>query len=251
MTITDADISGEKGLASAIASTQSGSGLALARKIADRGSSAVVLARDSPELRQFLRPTYEVLEAAYGAGSKILLEGTQGSGLSLHHGKYPFVTSRDTNVAGCLAEAGISPTRVRRVLMVVRTHPIRVENPESGTSGPLKYEITFDEVARRAGLDASEVARRELTSTTRRKRRVGEFDWEQFRHACALNAPTDIVLTFADYIHVGNQHARRFEQLTSDTIKFIEELEMVAHAPVSLINTRFDPTSVIDRRDWA
>ena len=251
MTIAEADISGEKGLASAIASTQSGSGLALARKIADRGSSAVVLARDSPELRQFLRPTYEVLEAAYGAGSKILLEGTQGSGLSLHHGKYPFVTSRDTNVAGCLAEAGISPTRVRRVLMVVRTHPIRVENPDRGTSGPLKNEITFAEIARRAGLDAAEVASREVTSTTKRKRRVGEFDWEQFRHACALNAPTDIVLTFADYIRVENRRARRFEQLTADTIKFIEEVEMVAHAPVSLINTRFDPRSVIDQRDWS
>jgi len=154
-------------------------------------------------------------------------------------------------VAGCLAEAGISPTRVRRVLMVVRTHPIRVENPEQGTSGPLKNEITFDEVARRAGLDVAEVARREITSTTKRKRRVGEFDWEQFRHACALNAPTDIVLTFADYIRIENRRARRFEQLTVDTIKFIEELETVAHAPVSLINTRFDPRSVIDRRDWA
>jgi adenylosuccinate synthase len=135
--------------------------------------------------------------------------------------------------------------------MVVRTHPIRVENPEQGTSGPLKSEITFDEIARRAGLDAAEVARSEITSTTRRRRRVGEFDWEQFRHACALNAPTDIVLTFADYINVVNRGARRFEQLTSETIKFIGELEMVAHAPVSLINTRFDPRSVIDRRDWA
>ncbi len=135
--------------------------------------------------------------------------------------------------------------------MVVRTHPIRVENPDGGTSGPLKSEISFDEVARRAGLDAAEVASREITSTTKRKRRVGEFDWEQFRHACALNAPTDIVLTFADYIRIDNRRARRFEQLTADTIKFIEELEMVAHAPVSLINTRFDPRSVIDRRDWS
>jgi adenylosuccinate synthase len=250
MTISEADVTGEGRLATAIASTQSGTGLALARKIASRGDSTVVLARDVPDLQRFLRPTYEVLEGAYQARSSILLEGTQGSGLSLHHGKYPFVTSRDTNVAGCLAEAGISPTRVRRVLMVIRTHPIRVESPKEGTSGPLKKETTFEEVSRRAGLDPEEVARREITSTTRRRRRVGEFDWEQFRHACALNAPTDIVLTFADYIRIENRLARRFEQLTTETIRFVEELEMVAHAPVSLINTRFDPRSVIDRRNW-
>jgi len=73
-----------------------------------------------------------------------------------------------------------------------------------------------------------------------------------------LNAPTDIVLTFADYIDAKNQGARRFEQLTEDTIKFIEELERIARAPVSLINTRFpreteekiDLRTVIDRRDW-
>lgn len=250
MTISEADINGESRLAASVASTQSGAGLALARKITGRGEASVVLARDVQALKPFLKPTYEVLESAYQSGAKILLEGTQGSGLSLHHGRYPYVTSRDTNVAGCLAEAGISPTRVRRVLMVVRTHPIRVESPRDSTSGPLKNEITFDDVARRAGLDPAEVARREVTSTTRRRRRVGEFDWEQFRHACALNAPTDIVLTFADYISVRNRRARRFEQLTGETIQFIEELERVAHAPVSLINTRFDPRSVIDRRDW-
>ena len=73
-----------------------------------------------------------------------------------------------------------------------------------------------------------------------------------------MNAPTDIALTFADYLNSDNKNARRFEQLDSDTIKFIEELERVAQAPVSLINTRFpreedgtdDLRTVIDRRNW-
>jgi adenylosuccinate synthase len=73
-----------------------------------------------------------------------------------------------------------------------------------------------------------------------------------------LNSPTDIVLTFADYIDAENQNARRFEQLSERTIKFIEELERVGQAPVSLINTRFprgeedrlDLRTVIDRRSW-
>jgi adenylosuccinate synthase len=87
---------------------------------------------------------------------------------------------------------------------------------------------------------------------------VGWFEWDAFRRACILNSPTDIVLTFADYIDADNREARRFEQLTERTIKFIEELERVAQAPVSLVNTRFprdeeaqlDLRTVIDRRSW-
>jgi len=90
----------------------------------------------------------------------------------------------------------------------------------------------------------------ERTSTTNRERRVGEFDWVLLRQAASLNAPTDIALTFADYIAAENAHARRYDQLTLDTIRFIEEVERVAAAPVSLISTRFDFRSIIDRRSW-
>lgn len=251
------------GVVGAIASTGSGSGAAKARRIRHRGSlsSPVRLAKHIPELASFLRPTEEVLEEAYRFRRSVLLEGTQGSALSLYHGTYPYVTSRDTNVAGCLAEAGISPSRVRKILMVVRTTPIRVANPdgEDGhVSGSLKNETTFEEVARKAKLVADDVVAAEITSTTRRKRRVGWFEWREFRRACNLNAPTDIVLTFVDYLDQANQQARRFDQLAVDTIKFIEEVERVAQAPVSLINTRFpqkdadfdDLRSIIDRRNW-
>jgi adenylosuccinate synthase len=144
--------------------------------------------------------------------------------------------------------------------MVIRPTPIRVANPDGDeeTSGPLKHEVTFAEVAKSAGFDSDELTKLEITSTTKGPRRVGWFEWDQFRNACVLNAPTDIVLTFADYLKASNQHARRFEQLDVDTIKFIEELERVSQAPVSLINTRFpreegqkiDLRSVIDRRTW-
>lgn len=261
------DKKAEETIIAKIGSTGSGSGAAAARRITER-HGAIRLARDIPELEAYVgKPpfyrgsTRTQLERAYRSGGTILLEGTQGSGLSIFHGPYPYVTSRDTNVAGCLAEAGISPARVRRILMVVRPTPIRVGHPDGSDghiSGIIKHEVTFREVAVRAGLDPDEVEKNEKTSTTKRDRRVGWFEWEQFRDACALNAPTDIVLTFADYLSAKNQGARRFEQLTQDTIKFIEELERVSHAPVSLINTRFPRTeeekidlrSVIDRRDW-
>ncbi len=269
MIIDENDIRSERDLVAKIASTGQGSGAAAARRILERKPKAVRLARDIRALRPYVGPgpnyhgsTLAQLELAYRSRKFVLLEGTQGSGLSLYHGQYPFVTSRDTNVAGCLAEAGISPARVRRILMVVRPTPIRVGNPDGGKglhSGLLKHETDFVTIAKLAGLDPKEVPENERTSTTRRPRRVGWFDWEQFRRACALNAPTDLVLTFADYLHVSNQHARRFEQLHEDTIKFIEELERVAQAPVSLVNTRFprkaeekiDLRTVIDRRNWS
>lgn len=251
MTIIQSDIDTEKNLVQSIGSTGQGVGAATANKIMGRLDSKTPLARNHEKLSSYLGRSYERLERAYAIKSSVLLEGTQGSGLSLHHGHYPHVTSRDTNVAGCLAEAGISPARVRRTIMVVRSYPIRVANPSaSGTSGFLKKEISFEIIAKRSGLNANELVQAEKTSTTNRDRRVAEFDWEQFRHACALNSPTDIVLTFADYIKAENRTAQRFEQLTQDTLCFIEELERVAHAPVSLISTRFGARAIIDRRDW-
>jgi adenylosuccinate synthase len=70
------------------------------------------------------------------------------------------------------------------------------------------------------------------------------------RRASSLNGPTDIALSFVDYLDKDNAKARRFEQLTPDTIHFIQEIERVAVAPVSLISTRFDFRSIIDRRTW-
>ncbi|HEY0723500.1 MAG TPA: adenylosuccinate synthetase, partial [Pyrinomonadaceae bacterium] len=163
---------------------------------------------------------------------------------------YPYVTSRDTSASGTLAEAGISPTRTRKIIMVCRTFPIRVESPSNGSSGPLPQEISWPEVAKRSGIDRAKLLRTERTSTTDRRRRVGEFDWQFLRRAATINGPTDIALTFTDYLRKENEEARRYEQLTNDTIRFIEEVERVAAAPVSLISTRFDFRSIIDRRSW-
>jgi adenylosuccinate synthase len=118
------------------------------------------------------------------------------------------------------------------------------------TSGPMTRELNWEEIAERSGQSVEELKERERTSTTRRQRRVMEFDWTLLRRAASLNGPTDIALTFADYLSPKNTRARRFEQLTPDTINFIEEIERVAAAPVSLISTRFHYRSIIDRRAW-
>ena len=65
--------------------------MATARRITDRVKK-ITLAGDVKELRKYVREAWEVLEEAYKADSRILVEGTQGTGLSLYHGKYPYVT---------------------------------------------------------------------------------------------------------------------------------------------------------------
>jgi adenylosuccinate synthase len=123
-----------------IGSTGQGVGSATARKIM-RGSD-VRLARDTVQLKPYLREAREVLDQFFRERKRVFLEGTQGTGLSLHHGFYPHVTSRETSVAGCLADAGISPSRVRKVIICCRSYPIRVESPANKTSGRMSMEIS-------------------------------------------------------------------------------------------------------------
>jgi adenylosuccinate synthase len=248
MIITERDQESEAGLKQRISSTGQGVGVATARRILDRGKR-VKLAKDVVDLKPFVRDTWELLESNYKAGGRVLVEGTQGTGLSLFHGIYPYVTSRDTTASGCLSEAGISPSRVRKCIMVCRTFPIRVANPPKGTSGPLR-DLVWQDVADRAAIPVETLRANERTSTTNRERRIGAFDWVLLRKNSALNGPTDIAVTFADYLTPVNVDARRYEQLSPDTIRFIEEVERVGAAPVTLISTRFDFRSIIDRRTW-
>lgn len=252
MVIEQEDISAEEALKGPIGSTGRGVGQATARRILGRGDSAtgkapVRLARDVPELLPFTsRRAIDVLSEAFSRGHRVLLEGTQGTGLSLYHGTYPYVTSRDTTVAGCLAEAGIAPHRVNRVILVVRTYPIRV----GGQSGPMAQEIDWATVADRAGLDIDRLREVEKGSISGNPRRVSEFDWVLLRQAAEINGATDVALTFADYFDAINKDARRFDQLSRATLELIDEIQRVAGAEVTLVSTRFHERSVLDRRRW-
>ena len=163
------------------------------------------LKRDKNEFHQFkdVADEYGLLECMkentpfmiaewQNNGLNILIEGTQGSGLSLLHSHYPYCTSIDTNAAGIISEVGIAPSRVTDVLMVCRTYPIRV----AGNSGYMKNEITWEELNRRMGVEITP----EKTTVTKKIRRIAEWDSELFEQSCLLNAPTEIALTFADYV---------------------------------------------------
>jgi adenylosuccinate synthase len=243
----------EKNLKDTIASTAQGVGSATSRKISGRGTDPKpLLARGVEELEPYICDTVELFGDSLSKGQRIMLEGTQGTGLSLHHGSYPHVTSRITTAPGCLAEAGLAARHVRKVVMVCRTYPIRVGNTDTGnTSGEMLQEIDIGEISRRSQIPLHELENTERTSTTNRPRRIAEFDWAQFRRSIVLNGPTDIALTFADYLHVSNRVAYRYERLTDHTLRFVEELEKVGGLPVSLISTDFSDRNIIDRRAWS
>ena len=186
----------EAHLKSEIGSTAQGVGKATARRVTNRfrDERACTLARDLgnsfSELRPYVGSTSERLELAYARGERILLEGTQGTGLSIFHGEYPFVTSRDTTVSGCISEAGVGPRRVNRIVLVCRTYPIRV----GGNSGGFSKEIDWVTVSERSKIPLEELVDHEVGSRSGTRRRVGEFDWHMLRKACHCELPYRILI---------------------------------------------------------
>ena len=137
------------------------------------------------------RDTSAYLASMQDLGYNVMIEGTQGSALSLLHSHWPYCTSIDTNVAGIISEVGLAPSRVTDVIMVCRTYPIRV----AGNSGPMKLEVSWEYLSDKLGRDVIE-----QTTVTKKVRRVGEWDQDLYEKACRLNEPTAIALTFCDYI---------------------------------------------------
>lgn len=120
----------------------------------------------------------------------ILLEGTQGYGLSLTTGDFPYVTSRNTTTAGLLADCGLPPQRLTRVVVVMRTYPIRV----AGNSGPFHHD-SYETKWGHLGVDPET----ERTTVTKKIRRVATFSYEQAKEAIEVNGGTEVALMFADY----------------------------------------------------
>jgi len=165
-------------------------------------------------------------------GKKVLIEGTQGSGLSLYHSPhYPKTTSRDTNAAGFVSEVGLSPRLISEIVLVFRTFPIRV----SGTqAGPLHEELTWDKLQAESG---SPFPLHEYTSVTHALRRLGRFDWAPARRAAVLNRPTRIAANFLDYLDFRNRDATEWPALTQSARAFVSRLEDVCVAPAIYLGT--------------
>lgn len=225
-----------------IASTLQGVGAAQSDKIWRTAILFKDYTSEDSGLSIFLDDTIISINKHLNKKELILIEGTQGFGLSLNHGTYPYVTSRDTTASALLSDSGISPNYHNQTIGVMRTYPIRV----GGNSGPTNSnEISWEEITRRSG---SKKLLREFTSVTKRLRRVFEQDYETLEKAVMVNQPSQIALMFIDYINYQDHGKTRFDDLSQESKDYINSLEDKLQVPISLIGTGPKEHHIIDRR---
>jgi len=217
----------QSGIVGRIGSTGSGTGAAVAARI--NREESLLFAKDLPELKPFVTHVPEMLRNALGQQERIIIEGTQGFGLSpLHARHYPYTTSRDTTAAAFLAETGLSPLDVDDVILTIRAFPIRV----AGNSGPLAEEINWQIVTVEGG-HSQQIEER--TSVTKKSRRVARFDEKIVKQAIIANAPTRIVLNHIDYLHSNltiNKEA--IEKFIHDVeYRIARKIDMFGYGPES------------------
>jgi len=139
-------------------------------------------------LKPYVADTALLLDQALSAGKNVLLEGSQGTLLDVDHGTYPFVTSSNPTAGGASTGSGIGPTKITRVIGILKAYTTRVG------SGPFPTEL-FDEDG-----DALRKIGGEVGVTTGRNRRCGWFDAPIARYAVRVNGLTDFFLTKLDVL---------------------------------------------------
>jgi adenylosuccinate synthase len=139
-------------------------------------------------LKPYVVDTALLLDQALKSGKNVLLEGSQGTLLDVDHGTYPFVTSSNPTAGGASTGSGIGPTKITRVIGILKAYTTRVG------SGPFPTEL-FD-----ADGDALRKIGGEVGVTTGRNRRCGWFDAPIARYAVRVNGLTDFFLTKLDVL---------------------------------------------------
>lgn len=140
------------------------------------------------KLSRYVEDTDIVINDMIAKNRKVLFEGAQGTLLDVDHGTYPFVTSSSAVAGGACTGLGVGPTKITKVLGVVKAYTTRVGG------GPFPTEITgvVGEELRRSG--------GEYGATTGRPRRCGWLDFVGLRHAVRVNGLTGIAITKLDIL---------------------------------------------------
>jgi len=203
------------GLRDLIGSTLSGTGAAVIKRLSR--VEKVTFAKDCDKLTPYITDTKKLMRNLLDDEKHILIEGTQGFGLSPINSEYhPYCTSRDTTAAGFLMEAGLSPLDVKNIILVIRAHPIRV----GGNSGPLENETDWDALSISSGAN---VDLTEYSSATKRIRRVAEFDAEVVKRAIQVNHPNIIVMNHVDYVDYACHDSQKIPDSAAAFINNISE----------------------------
>jgi len=164
----------------------------LAKVYNRRGIEADTIAKEylgyAEQIRPYVADTGLVLNQALDDGRTVLLEGAQATMLDVDHGTYPFVTSSSPTTGGACAGAGIGPTRITKVVGILKAYTTRVG------AGPFPTELTGaeGEWLRKAG--------GEFGVTTGRPRRTGWFDAVVARYSTRVNGITDYFITKLDVL---------------------------------------------------
>lgn len=225
----EADRKGE--LAEKIKTTGTGTGPCNA----ERALRTVKLARDIPELKGYLTDVPLEVNEALDRGKNVLIEGTQGTYLSLYHGTYPYCTSKDVTASAACSDVGVGPTKVDDVILVFKAYTTRVGG------GPLPNELSWEEAEKRGW--------EEVATVTGRKRRAAPFNYELAKRAVMLNGATQAVVTKIDVLFPECRGIKSYGELSQEAKAFIKKVEKEIKVPVTLIGTGPDTWEIVDRRN--
>jgi len=232
--ITEDHIKRDKGsahLSKKIGSTGSGCGPANS----DRVMRISPQAKDVPELAEYLLDVPKAIDDELKKGSMVLLEGTQGFGISLYYGTYPFVTSKDTSASQIAADNGVGPTRIDDVIVVFKAYPTRVGE------GPFSTEMSFEK--------SDSMGIQEFGTVTHRKRRIGGWDGDMARYSAMINGCTQAAITGIDHVDKTCFGVTEYGKLTKKAKNFLKIAEDDIGSHITLISTGPEMTQIIDLRN--
>lgn len=221
---------GSEHLESEIGTTGTGCGPANS----ERANRSVKLAEEVDELQKFITDVPREMNEALENGERVMVEGSQGFGLSLFHGTYPYVTSKDVAASSLAADIGIGPTNVDEVIVVFKSYISRVG------AGPFPTEIPQEKAEERGIV--------EYATVTGRRRRIGKFDFELANRSAMINGATQIALTNIDRLFDGNDGVQNYDELTEEARDFVEKVEKKVDVPVTIVSTGPETGDTIDLR---
>jgi adenylosuccinate synthase len=200
----------------------------------DRASRVGKIAKDIPELADYLCDVALEVNEFIEAEENVVLEGTQGTFLSLYHGTYPYVTSKDVCASAICSDVGIGPTKIDDVLVIFKAYVTRVGE------GPLEGELSEEETIRRGW--------QEIGTVTGRTRRASPWSMSLAKRAVFLNGATQCAITKLDIVFPEAKGIKTYEELPKEAIEFIHNIEAQLNIPVTLIGTGPGVEEIIDRR---
>ena len=201
-----------------VGSVASGTGVARAEFALRQAQQA----HQMPQLADHTADVARELNEACLRGETVVVEGSQGTHLSLALTRdYAYCTSDNCTTAACADDVGLNWQHIGEVILVVKVLPSRVG------SGPLPLQIEESEEDERGIAEFG-------VTTGRRRRKASGISWPYIEEAILLNGPTQIALTFCDHLDPSVKDATSSSELTPQVRQLIDKIENHFNIPVTL-----------------